>query len=235
VTVETAGNSAALVFAAEVNGALFERRGADACTVTVVEAGDSLSDRWEPARFLSGVIGAEEAGAETVNGVASNHYTFDEHAIGASDTAKSTGEMWVASEGGYLVRYVLTTTGGADYFGEGTEGTATWDYALTDIDQPLTVEMPKDCPVGMVDAPLLPDATDVIGELGLLTYSTPASVADVAAFYQEQLPALGWQPPAEPRSDVTSVWLDYTQGDETLTLIVTADQGVTTVTVLLAR
>jgi hypothetical protein len=66
------------VFMAEVNGTVYERRGENACTATVLEEGDSLTGRFEPARFLSGVIGAQEAGSETVNDVAGNHYTFDD-------------------------------------------------------------------------------------------------------------------------------------------------------------
>ena len=72
----------------------------NACTASVIEQGASLSEIWEPAGFLTGVIGADEAGSETVNGAAAQHYTFDERVLGQSGVAKSTGEMWVASDGG---------------------------------------------------------------------------------------------------------------------------------------
>ncbi len=44
-------------------------------------------------------------------------------AFGQFCLAQSTGEMWVASDGGYIVKYLVTTKGDANYFGEGIDGT----------------------------------------------------------------------------------------------------------------
>ena len=60
---------------AEADGTAYTWRAENDCTATLSEAGASLSDRLEPAGFLNGVIGADEAGSETVNDVAANHYT----------------------------------------------------------------------------------------------------------------------------------------------------------------
>ena len=94
------------VYRAEAGGVAYERRGEDACTAAAVYEPDSLAVRWEPASFLAGVRAAEEAGAETVNDVAAVHYTFDERAFGSLPPADSTGEMWVAADGAYVVRYL---------------------------------------------------------------------------------------------------------------------------------
>lgn len=120
------------VFLAGVNGTVSERREENACSTSLIQEGFSIAEKWEPAGFLTGIIGAEGTGNDTVNGVAASHYTFDERAFGQSGIAKSTGEMWVASDGGYIVKYELTTVGNADYFGEGIEGAITWNYELTD-------------------------------------------------------------------------------------------------------
>lgn len=218
------------VFMAEMDGVDYERRGENSCSAEASVEGNSLAERMEPAGFLGGVIGAEEAGSETVNDVAASHYTFNERALGELSLAKSTGEMWVASDGGYVLKYLLITTGAADYFGEGIEGTLTWDYELTDVNQPLAITLPDDCPAGMVDAPLLPDATDVVRMPGLLTFGTVTSLTDAAAFYQEQLPGLGWTQAEEPAITNTSVLLDFSQDSKTLTVIIAIDDiGVTTV------
>ena len=58
--------------------------------------------------------------------------------------------MWVAANGGYVVKYVLTTSHDPDYFGEGVEGELSWDYELTNVNQPVTMELPADCPAGML-------------------------------------------------------------------------------------
>ena len=237
LTIEKTGAISNLdaVFMAEVAGAAYERRGENACNANVIDPGNSLIDRLEPAGLLIGVIGAEEAGGETVNAVAANHYTFDERAFGQLGLAKSTGEMWVATEGGYIVKYLVTTKGTADYFGEGIEGTLTWDYELTDVSQPVTFALPADCPPGLVDAPLLPDAANVLNMPSMLTYDTASSMKDAAAFYKEQIPGLGWEVLDEPSITDTNAMLEFTHEDQTMTVIITVNDGVTTVRVVLSH
>jgi len=234
LTIEKAGDLSGLeaVFVAEMNGASYEQRGENSCNANVIEEGNSLTERLEPAGFLNFVIGAEDAGAETVNDVAANHYTFDERAFGQLGLAKSTGEMWIASEAGYIVKYVLTTEGDADYFGEGIEGTLTWDYELTD--QPVTFALPDDCPPGMVDAPLLPDASNILNMPGVLAYDSASSLADITAFYQSELPNRGWELTGKPTITETTALLDFTQADQTLTIVVTTGEAIA-VNILLGK
>ncbi len=237
LTLEKAGDLPDLtsVFMAEEDGAAYERRGENSCIATVIEKGNLPMARLEPASFLTGVVGAEEAGSETVNGVAANRYTFDERALGQLGLTKSTGELWVASDEGYIVKYLLTTKGTSNYFGDGIEGTLTWDYELTDINQPLSIEIPKDCPAGLVNAPLLLDATNILSQPGLLVFNTPTSLTDASSFYQEQIPALGWEPVGAPAISDAMFFLDYTQGDKKMTLMITAGKGVTTVRIVTVR
>lgn len=237
LTIEKTGNLSNLdtVFMAESDGAAYEQHEGNDCIAAVIEEGNSLSERLEPISFMNGVIGADEAGKETVNDVAANHYTFDERAFGQLDIAQSMGEMWVASDGGYIVKYLLTTKGNADYFGEGIEGTITWNYELTDINQPLTITLPDNCPGGLVNAPLLPDASNILNMPGILIYDTSSSLADTAAFYQQEIPKLGWELVGEPNLTDTSALLDYIQGDKTLTIIITSDNIKTTVNMMLGK
>jgi len=86
---------------------------------------------------------------------------------------------------------------------------------------------------GLVDAPLLPDASNVLKAAGLLSYDTSSSPPEAAAFYQEQIPILGWTLIGEPTISGTTVVLTYTQGDQKMTVIITAGAGVTTVNILL--
>jgi len=223
------------VFMAEINGAAYEQHGANVCNATVIDPENLLTEKWEPAGFLTGVIGAEVAGTETVNDVPANHYTFDERAFGQLGIAKSTGEMWVASKTGYIVKYVLTTKGGATYFGEGIEGTLIWDYQLTNINQAVTFKLPGDCPAGMVNAPLLPDASGILSMPGILAYATTSSLADAAAFYQKQIPSLGWELVGEPTITDTTALLDYIQGEQTMTIIITTGDDGTNVHVVLGN
>ena len=132
LTIEKSGDipDPTPLFMAELDGADYEKSGEQACDTTAIQAGNSLADRYEPVLFVDGVIGADEAGSDTVNDVASDRYTFDQRAVGEDGVTESSGELWVASEGGYLIKYVLTRKAKADYFGEGVEGTLTLDYEL---------------------------------------------------------------------------------------------------------
>ncbi len=222
LTIEKSGDNPdpEAVFMAEADGAAYESRGESGCNATVMDPVNLLADTWEPAGFLTGVVGADEAGSETVNDVSAAHYTFDERAFGLSDIAESTGEMWVASEGGYIVRYLVTTQGDADYFGEGIQGTLTWDYELTEVNAPLTFEFPTDCPAGMVDAPMLPDASNVLNVPGILAYDTASSLAEAVAFYQEQLATLGWQLLDDSAVTDTMALLPFSHGDQQLSVFI---------------
>ena len=235
LTIDTTGAipDVETVFMAEQNGASYERRGENDCDASVIDQGISLAGWMEPAGFLTSVMGADEAGSETVNDIAANHYTFDQRALGALDIVQSTGEMWVASEGGYIVKYSVTTKGDAKYFGEGIEGTVTYDYELTEVNKPIIIELPGDCPAGMVNAPRLPDATNVVNMPSVLMYDTASSPADAAAFYQEQIPTLGWTLTEEPTIGDTTAILIFTQADQTLTVIVAVEDTGTSVQILL--
>lgn len=238
LTVQKSGDLKQLdnVNLAERGGAGYSWQGEDTCIATAVTEGESLSERAEPAGSLSFVVGAQEAGTETVNDVPSNHYTFDGHALAQQDLAESTGELWVASGGGYVVKYLLTTKGKADYFGEGIEGTLSFDYELTGVNQPVEINIPADCPPGLVDAPQLQDATNVVSDLGLLTFTTASSIQDAAAFYQQELPKLGWQATGEPSVEDTSALLTFDRDGETMIVSVTVeDDGTTTVQLALIR
>jgi len=237
LTIETVGeiSNPSPELHAKMDGMDYEKIGNGPCSAVATKEGASLHDRSEPASFLSFVVGADAAGTETINDVASNHYTFDQHALGLDGLAESAGELWVASEGGYIVKYVLTSKANPDYFGEGIEGTLSYDYELTDINSPVTIKLPQDCPPGFVDTPLLPDASNVAKSPGLLTYETSSSLNDAAAFYQEQIPQLGWTLQGEPAITEVDVLLVYTMDTETMTVIISTMETHTEVQILLSK
>ncbi len=237
LNIEKTGDLASLdpIFMAEADGVDYQRSGENGCFANAIVDGDSLGERLEPAGFLSAVIGADEAGSEPVNDMAANHYTFDQRALGQQDLSESTGEMWIATEGGYILKYLLTTKGDAEYFGEGIEGTLTLDYQLSDINQPVTFVLPSDCPAGMVTAPQLPDASDVVNMPGVLSFNTSTGLTEAVAFYQEQIPTLGWALKGDPVIDETSAFLEYEQGDQILSVIVITEEDLTTVNILLSN
>jgi len=223
------------VFMAEMAGLDYERRGEEACIATAVQEGNLLADRFELAELLHYVIGAEPAGSETVNDIAADHYTFDQRALDEEGLSESAGELWVASEGGYLVRYMLTRKAKAEYFGEGIEGTLTLDYELTQPNQALTIVLPEDCPPGLVDAPMLPDAANVENIGGMLSYHTSSNLTDAVAFYQEQLPTFGWQPEGNPVVSSTSTLLSYTRDDGNMRIFISPNDTGAEVRIVVSK
>jgi hypothetical protein len=211
----------------------YEQLGQGPCTADLIAADESLAERFEPAGFLAGIVGADVAGNEDVNGSPAAKYTFDENALGQTSPVKSTGEVWVAATEGYILRYQLATTAGPDYFGEGVDGTLTWDYELSSINQPVALTLPDGCPPGLVNAPQLPDASNIVSLPAGLSYDTATSLADVMAFYQEELPKPGWVAGDEPTLTDTTAVVEFTQGSTTMTVTAVIDSGVTTVEVSL--
>ena len=232
--VEETAPQPAQLYLAEVDGVSYERADGADCSATEIEEGASLTDRLELAALLTGVIGAEDAGTDRVNEIAAEHYTFDERALGEDSLTDATGEIWVASEGGYIVRYLLTTTAGEEYFGEGIEGPLFTAYELTAPNQPVAIALPDDCPPGMVDAPLLPDASNVERGAGMLAYETETSITDATNFYAEQMPGLGWEPGGAPVVEENQAFLRFTQNGKLLGVIISVQEGVTTVRILIS-
>lgn len=164
------------------------------CQITDLNEVVPLADTWEPAGFLPAVAGAEDAGVDDVRGVAARRYTFDERALGLSGMVESEGEFWLAVDSSLLLRYTLTQQGGADYFGEGVDGSVVWEYELV-YGNP-TPAWPAACEDGtsFLDLPLLPEAADVDSSPGILTFLTQSTPEEVLAFYEQALAEAGWLP-----------------------------------------
>jgi hypothetical protein len=139
-----------------------------------------LRDVVEPASLLTPLVGGDAAGSAVVNGVEANQFTFDQRALGFLSTATASGKVSIATAGGYVVHYEVITAGGPDAFGDGISGTLTTTYDLTDIGQPVTVDLPEDCPPGLIVFATPADATDITSAPGFLRFVTQAGVEAAA-------------------------------------------------------
>jgi hypothetical protein len=95
--------------------------------------------------------GAQLVGTEQVAGVAARHYTFTVAGLGTGSGAQVTaneGNMWVAEDGGYLVKYQIRVglrTAPADA-AAAEEFLLDLSLELTSINQPLVISLPATCP-----------------------------------------------------------------------------------------
>ena len=89
-------------------------------------------------------------GTETVAGVSAEHYTFTIEGLGAGtgvQVDQNSGELWVAVDGGYMLKYVVNAsmTSGPAGSAESEVNTITMTLQLTSVNQPVNVAMPAAC------------------------------------------------------------------------------------------
>lgn len=188
-----------------------------------------------PAELILPLIGAEMAGSETLNGFETVRATFDEQAMIVPGIADASGEVWIVPGTGPVVKYTLSAQAGPDFLSGDGEGQLTYEYQLSDINQRVVIELPEDCPAGRIDMPYPEDAADVEYLPGALRFTSEWTAADIAAFYHQHLPALGWTLFGQPMLDEMRALLMFSKENETLLLVINEqEEGGMEVTLLLS-
>jgi len=175
---------------------------------------------------------ARYVGRETVNGIATRHYTYDEKSLALFGASKVAGEIWVAVDGGYVVKETASWEGGTGFLGmsddDGT-GSGQWTWELTDINQPLSITAPEDCAVPQNDLPMLADASDKMTMGEIIAYQTQSTLKEASEFYQTEMPAAGWKLEGEPTSMEDFVQLTFKKDDRTAQVMITSNDDGTQV------
>jgi hypothetical protein len=151
-----------------------------------------FGDALDANDFLSEVEGADYVGEETVNGIATYHYRFDENDINQSDNQLSelNGDVFVSQEDQYVVRMVFDGVGQLDLAGANDgKGNIHFEFNVLDVGEPITIEPPADCDASGSDFPVMEGAEGLATFAGITTYSVNASLEDVVAFYQQEMEA----------------------------------------------
>jgi hypothetical protein len=193
----------------------------------------NMAAAFKPSDMIGGLEQAKLVGkGETVNGVVADRYSFDQNALSFGTFASAQGEVWIAQDGGFLVKYVGTATGKNTFLSsKSAEGTFTWEYNLTDANQVGAIDLPKECDGQQPadDIPVPESATDKAGFGKLITFKTPEAPADVAAFYKQRMPKQGWEAGDESGfGDLQT--LNYTKDGRKLSITITKEaQGGSTV------
>jgi hypothetical protein len=186
---------------------------------------------------LGGVSGAKYAGTETVNGIRTKHYKYDEKAATLAGFGKASGDIWVAEDGGYVVKDTLNWEGAAGLFGAGTKGSGagTWTYQLQDVNKPLVIKPPEICEKGKVDVPTMPDATEKSVMGPLLSYKTAAKPKDVVEFYSNAMAKAGWQQEGEPEVAAELSTVSFAKDGATVQITIMPADGKTQVLVTTSK
>lgn len=188
---------------------------------------------------------------QDVNGISCWHYTFNEKDIPADERMvfeKATGEVWVARDGEYPVKFTVQATTTAKPDAEPSEGELfssgnfSVEYELIDVNQNFEIVVPEEAlnagatlGGGSVqsDLPMVDDAKVEFSMEGMVSYKSQKSVEEVVQFYREQLPPLGWtQDTTIETVDETGALLMFKQDAKTLTLSISVEEGELTVSLL---
>ncbi|HTP07659.1 MAG TPA: hypothetical protein VMP08_05375 [Anaerolineae bacterium] len=210
----------------EVGGKQYSKMG-DICSQITADSGPQANTMMDPNSIIGGVRGAQLIGTETVNGVPTAHYKIDSTGLDVLGYINSSGDVWVATPGNYVVKYTFqaTSTGKEAFFGsaQGQQGTVMWDYEVTDINQPIDIQAPANCGGAAEDIPMMTDAQDQAAFGGTSTYSTPSKFEDVVAFYDKEMKAKGWTEGEGGMSTEAMAMKSYTKDGRTVQVVITSD------------
>lgn len=198
------------------------------------EAVEGFDDVLDTDEVIGEIEGAEFVGEETVNGIATLHYRFDESDVPQADTdlGELDGNVYVSREDDYVVRMVVSGVGTLDVFGEGSteEGTFSMEYNVLDVGEPITIEVPADCGETGSSFPVMEGATGVATFAGFTSYEVEASPESVVAFYQEEMAALGYELDSEQGLGEDAALLTFSaEGQEDVSVTIGSEEGVVTV------
>jgi len=236
-TTTSAGQTANFEFI-QVGKDLYMNSGAGWIVMTSTET-DIFKDSpflGKPFDVISGNRGTLAERDVLVNGVSTNHYTFDESTLGADlglgAIAKARGDVWVSPESKVVVKYVVHYEGKNLVIGGSEEGRLDLAFDLMDINKPITIVPPAGVkPPLPADIPIPDDVTKLTAVSGAINYKTSKSVEEVTAYYEAQMPASGW---TKGQSGVPGM-MSFTKGDRTAQIVVQAEAGTATVTIMLGE
>jgi hypothetical protein len=200
--------------------------------------------------FLAEVGEANLVGEETINGIETLHYTFDESAItdGSTEYDWAQGDVYIAKEGNFVVRFQVEGEGPVAAVGfvlEETEdatqvptmGLTQVEMNLTNINEPVNITIPEECEnsgAAASEFPVLEDAYESSSFGGIVTYKTATSFADAVAFYQDSLAADGWT--YDESSFIlenSTALMNFDKDGRSLTVTITEETGTDAFTVVL--
>ena len=175
----------------------------------------------DPSSFLIPVRTATKVGSEVINQIQTTHYTFDQNGLNISNPKPDVvGELWIADQGGFVVKMSLTVAPPAKTTGKGKEIGQDWTYEISQVNSIDAITLPQACSPVPSEIPVMPDAQETNFASGVLSYITNSQASDVVDLYFNSLTGLGWQTDQKnPGSDpVLPVSLLFKKGDQKLTI-----------------
>jgi hypothetical protein len=155
---------------------------------------------------------------ETINGVPTYHYILGPENLDRSDpdsmdvTELTSGSVYVARDGGYVVRLVLQGIGTSNLLSanSGSQGEINYQLDFEPAPNGVTISPPDDCDVSespQIDYPVLDDASNPTSFGGFYSYQTLKSFDVAVDFYLTSLAEDGWTLEEDNSAGGTAVML----------------------------
>jgi hypothetical protein len=190
-----------------------------------------------PVDMLPAILSGEKTGVEEVNEVKTTRYILDRDSLGIANFENVSGDLWLALDGGYVVKMEFTLSGGEKTFGKGRSGNQKVTYELTKINANDDFIAPAGCLPVLDGIPIMADAIHEYRLPGNLRYSSASSPEKVLEFYKEKLTTQGWQmgSPHESVMKGQVVLFIKKEGDDRLHLSLSPENGTTQVSVFVGK
>jgi hypothetical protein len=199
------------------------------CTYLTDEKAAQLHDsRFTPVQ-ATGVLTELHLTEENVamNGILTDYFAFDQTNQTLVDYYASVGEVWVSQSEGFIVRLSGQGQGLFNLVGYAGDGVVAWEYLLSEVNTLEAIVLPEICEMLGIEGILLPDEAEIINEReGFISFTSPGSPEEVAAFCREAYPLSGWTLALDEITGETYV-LTFAQGDRTIymTISLSEDQA----------
>jgi hypothetical protein len=211
-----------------------DQNGQASCvSFSTADASQRLGKGLFSPKSLGSLSDARYVGNETVNGISSKHFQYDDKAVALSGLSKVSGDVWVAADGGYVVKDNMHWEGNAGLFGSSATGTGTgqWLWELSEVNQPIAITPPENCGGAAGTIPVMPDAKEKSSVGDMVIYKTESTPAQVVDFYKQQMAAAGWKLEGEQTVTEGFATLTFTLDSKKAQVSITSQEGQTNVIV----
>jgi hypothetical protein len=186
---------------------------------------------------MGSIRGGKYQGTESVNGVRTKHYRYDEKGAGMFGISRLTGDVYVATDGGYAVKDTATWEGAL--FGLGDEekdlGKGSWTWEIRDINQKFEIQPPEGCESAAGDIPVMSDATEKATFGDMISYKTPSKFDVVAKFYETEMARAGWAPEGEGMKTEGFATMGFKRDDQQANIMLSSEGDMTSVLITVQK
>ena len=162
-----------------------------------------------------------------VNGVLSDHYKANEVDMEMTTVYSQSADVWLAKDGGYIIRFTGETSGEMNDGEDTGEGTAKWEINVFDIGQVSSIEIPAECLEQQAvteDIPVPDGVQDYENFAGIISYTSDMSVDELAEYYRANLPENGWSISGEDAYGPLAM-ISASKGDNQIQIMITGEDS----------